>query len=362
MVNPDDRRRFFKELLAEAAENAKAAHVTLGPLSPLNKLERLASFGMPADDAVDDRPAWMDRATIRARSAQRTCSLDDLVRLAETEGLHARVDAIRDLARHSVRLTHRAVGAFGAVGHSRLGGEPDLPEGMRWPTWQGLQLEFLGQIDLGEVWFPGAEDELPTGGLLLFFFDADGTATGRTPEDQGAARAYLVPTPPPRDQDEDSLADDLGSPIDLTVELVLPRAKSAPVRALGLTPEERRAWRALRLSLARAQGVGPEGDGTVIPAVHRFLGYADETTGDMPLTAELVARGFDLTDEEGAGDAPTESDRAAADPSRWRLLLQLSVDDELDPCWADFHDRLYLWTDTATLLDGALTSVAGFPR
>jgi len=360
VVNPDDRRRFFKELLAEAAENAKQAHVTLGPLSPLNKLERLASIGLPPDEPVEDRPAWMDRATIRARPAQRTCSLDDLVRLAETEGLHERTDAIRALARHSVRLTHRAVGAFAPAGHSRLGGEPDLPEGMRWPTWQGLQLEFLGQIDLADVSFPGSAEQLPREGLLLFFFDADGSATGRRPDDVGAARAILVETPPPRE--DDSLAEDLGSPIDLTVELVLPRVKSAAVAALDLAAEERQAWRALRLSLARAQGVGPDGDGTALPAVHRFLGYADETTGDMPRTAELVSRGFDLSGDAEPEDEPSAEDRAAADPSRWRLLLQLSVDDELDPCWADFQDRLYVWIDEGTLRDGTLAPVLAFPR
>lgn len=361
MVNPDDRRRFFKQLLAEAAENAKQAHVTLGPMSPLNKLEKLASIGLPPEEQREDRPAWLDRATIRARPAQRTCSLDELVQLAEAEGLGDRLAAVRDLARHSVRLTHRAVGMFASPGCSRLGGEPDLPEGMPWPTWEGLQLEFLGQLDLADVWFPGSDALLPPQGLLLLFFDADGTATGRSPEHLGSARAILVDPPPPAEEEDDSLADHLGAPIELTVELVLPRLKSAAVRTLELTAEERKAWRALRLSLAEAQGVGPDGDGTALPAVHRFLGYADETTGDMPVAAELVSGGYDLSGDD-QGDAPSDADRPGADPSRWRLLAQFSVDDELDPCWADFQDRLYLWVDEAELRGGTLGSVVGFPR
>ena len=358
MPDPADRRRFFKELLGEAAQSAREVHVSLGPMSPLNRLESLAALGQPAEDPFDDRPAWLDRATVAAKPAQRTCTPEALELLAVADGLIERLDEVRELARHSVRLTHRPADAFAPAGHSRLGGEPDLPSDVPWPVWQGLQLEFLGQVDLADVSFPGSDALLPAEGLLLFFFDADGTATGSSPEHLGAARALLVPSPGPRpDEEDDRLARDLGAPVDLSVELVLPRVKSPVVRALGLDEGERRAWRRLRLALALAQGVGPGPERGPLPAVHRFLGYADESTGDMPRICSLVTAGHDLAEPES-----TPVDEDSLDPSRWRMLLQLSVDDELDPCWADFEDRLYLWVDEGELRDGTLRTVIGLPR
>ncbi len=360
MPDPADRRRFFKELLGEAAQSAREVHHSLGPMSPLNRLESLAALGQQDDDPFEDRPAWLDRATVPAKPAQRTCTPEDLELLAVSEGLIERLDEVRALARHSVRLTHRPPDAFAPARRSRLGGEPDLPADVPWPVWQGLQLEFLGQIDLADISFPGSEAILPDDGLLLFFFDADGTATGSTPEHLGAARALHVPSPgplPDDDEEDHGLARDLGAPVDLSVELVLPRVKAPVVQALDLDESERKAWRRLRLALALAQGVGPGPDRSILPAVHRFLGYADEATGDMPRICSLVTAGHDLT-ETGSAAIPDD----ALDTSRWRLLLQLSVDDELDPCWADFEDRLYLWADVDELRDGTLRTVVGLPR
>ncbi len=87
MPDPADRRRFFKELLGEAAQSAREVHHSLGPMSPLNRLESLAALGQPDDDPFEDRPAWLDRATVPAKPAQRTCTLDDLELLAVSEGL-----------------------------------------------------------------------------------------------------------------------------------------------------------------------------------------------------------------------------------------------------------------------------------
>ncbi len=60
------------------------------------------------------------------------------------------------------------VGAI-ALGASRLGGWPDLPENHIWPTWQQRPMSFLGQINLAEAHQAQPDLRLPKNGLLLFF-------------------------------------------------------------------------------------------------------------------------------------------------------------------------------------------------
>jgi Domain of unknown function (DUF1963) len=363
---PDDRRTFFKALLGEAAQSARELHVSLGPMSPLNRFEALAAIGAPDTDADDDR-AYLESlgfGTTPAKAAQRTCSPDELVLMADGVGLGSRSDDIRALARSSVRLTHRPAGTFAPPGHSRLGGLPDLPSPEQWPMWDETPLQFLGQVDLSLLAGRDGLEALPDEGLMIFFFDHAGTASGLHPDDRGAARVLLVDPPAPEEIVTGDFDGVPGSPIDLSVELVLPRVKSAAVRALGLDPDEQRAWRKLRLALAVAQGVGPEGRNREDnpPAVHRLLGYPDETTGSMPLACELVARGHAVGDvDPGDHPAAPEAEPTAAG---WQLLLQLSVDDDVDDdwSWADYHDRIYLWTPPDALTSGTLDPVTAFPR
>src|ERR1700754_3698688 len=42
-------------------------------------------------------------------------------------------------------------GGDGAVGRPRLGGDPDLPAGMKWPTCRGKRMSFLGQLPLADL-------------------------------------------------------------------------------------------------------------------------------------------------------------------------------------------------------------------
>jgi hypothetical protein len=79
----------------------------------------------------------------------------------------------------------RIDGSAPAFGRTRLGGVPDVPEGFRWPTRRrtrvrygdrieaGAPLSFVAQINLAELPpVDGAETQLPTRGMLWFFYDA----------------------------------------------------------------------------------------------------------------------------------------------------------------------------------------------
>lgn len=56
-----------------------------------------------------------------------------------------------------------------AVGASKLGGRPDLPEGTEWPEYDDVPLAFLGQFNLADFRPTPVARELPDSGLLSFF-------------------------------------------------------------------------------------------------------------------------------------------------------------------------------------------------
>lgn len=57
---------------------------------------------------------------------------------------------------------------------SRIGGDPDLPPEMEWPTTRdGIPMTFLVQLNLREVAVHDESSRLPTGGMLYFFVGID---------------------------------------------------------------------------------------------------------------------------------------------------------------------------------------------
>jgi len=54
------------------------------------------------------------------------------------------------------------------IGQSRIGGKPDIPIYMKWPTIDGHSIPFLAQINLAEISVNNRGD-LPKYGFLLFF-------------------------------------------------------------------------------------------------------------------------------------------------------------------------------------------------
>ena len=56
-----------------------------------------------------------------------------------------------------------------ALGASKLGGRPDLPEGVAWPEHGGVAMTFVAQLRLAEVAGLGVCPPLPSSGILAFF-------------------------------------------------------------------------------------------------------------------------------------------------------------------------------------------------
>ena len=85
-------------------------------------------------------------------------------------GLARVTEAIERTALPSILLHPRPAGeADCALGESKLGGHPDLPEGVSWPEFGGHPLAFVAQLDLAALAPFDVGKLLPAEGLLLFF-------------------------------------------------------------------------------------------------------------------------------------------------------------------------------------------------
>lgn len=90
----------------------------------------------------------------------------------EKEDLGRADQILRSVARPCFRVASLAPEDYAEVGHSRFGGEPDLPVSFQWPLDEGAPMAFLGQINLAEL-EAGFESALPSHGWLYFFLGRD---------------------------------------------------------------------------------------------------------------------------------------------------------------------------------------------
>jgi len=280
----------------------------------------------------------------------RLATPEELVELAVQLGLERRARDVLACARTSCRLVPTS--ARGASGVSHIGGLPARIDVDSWPTWDGRPLPLLAQIDLTAV----APDALPRGfpssGTLLAFGDFDSRAAA-----DAAAPLLLVADDAPRADPAAAPAATLPlTPIRACPERVLPRVWSAPVEQLELTPDERNAWEQLRAQLAVAQGTELWDQAPTGVVVQRLFGYPDERTGEMPLASELLARGYELTDDPPAVYPATAEAETASE--RWQLLLQLDLAGTLPKN----AYRLYFWATAESVAAGDVAGVKAFVR
>lgn len=231
-------------------------------------------------------------------------------------------DAVVQGLRPSIRL-EPLDGEELPLGGSRIGGLPDLPKGVGWPTYpgppkpdpaweelKGAPLAFLLQVNLAELASFDLERQLPTSGLLSFFYIESGARFGKYPKHGEICRVLYTP------QQRARLCR-LDPPANLPSEEVYRGFALAP-RLEWMIPcsedlEEDDAfeyWDGLEDEVAEAQGLR-----NYYRSKHRMLGYPE----------------FLQFGDSGGGT--------------WKLLLQLDSDSREDPegegyplsgmCWGD---------------------------
>ncbi len=356
-----DRRGFFKSMLGKGLSHG--ARQVDAVIIPFERAARAARDAMPGEeeeteaavDPFDPSPAEEQPAPLPAEPVARPCTEEDLMRVAADAGLIRHVEAAVALAARSVRLVP-GEGAPPAGSRSRFGGAPDLPAGGIWPNWDAEPLSFVAQVDLAEAHALGLGPLLPDAGLLLVFSALDRTPSGVSPLDRDSTRVLWVA----EEQVPASTPEPIGPSVPerprelrLSSELLLPRVWTAQVQALGLDDDEQSAWEQARADLAELQEITAWEAGWELRSTHRLLGHPEETRGDMPLAVELAARGIDVG--YGAPAAHPEARRVGRAPERWRMLLQLTVDDELGWRFGSNRERLYVWGVEDELSAGVLS-------
>jgi uncharacterized protein YwqG len=333
-----DRRGFFREFLREAAGVVREANLAL----------RTGVEGLGLEpDGVLEPESWYESAPVRAVPARGVLAPGELVELCGVVGLGERVDAVKRLLRPSLRLTH-AIEETHALTRSRLGGIADLTPGFQWPSWRDEELAFIGQLDLAELSAFDLGGSLPERGLLLFFWDVTREPSGLEPGDRRSCRVvHLDADPGDLPPDPEARAWLTHYPLALSLELTLPRSSSQYVEALELDEDETPAWDELRECLARAQGVELEELTPHWQALHRLFGYPEELGLDLHVDCQLVSAGVNVLEGEGyEHPRRAELESTAGD---WRLLLQVSGDEDLGSSWGDGFGRIYFWIDEPDL-------------
>jgi Domain of unknown function (DUF1963) len=315
LPEPTTRRGWLSELARNARRRVQEGAEAVGPQGLPGLLAQLDLFGdgaapgsvVPGSDVEDLSATGWDSARRPARAPDRVLSAQELLALANEEGLTGRDDALRALARSSLRMTSVV---------------PRCAEGWIHPTDEWVDVAgsevLLAQIDLAAT--RGFDAELPTEGWLVLFAGTDDEPSGG---EGFHAHGVLLEHP--------AAVLPAAEPVALGAELALPRVWNHAVQSLDLDEAESDAYTRVRARLQGAQGVERDDDGGPLIAYHRLLGYPDDTTGSMPA--------------ECAGE---ESD--AAD---WRLLAQVSV---------GAFRRAYLWIRDADLVAGNFADLRAFVR
>lgn len=242
---------------------------------------------------------------------------------AEATALAARVAVeMQVMARPTLLL-----GPAKSPGFSKLGGKPELPSGVSWPTGADGPRAFLAQFDIGELHASGGQDWLPSEGRLYMFLDEE---RGGFADHVQIICSHEAPGPP------------VPAPAALSRKLQFPerrvefeRFTSVPnpdwfgVDIGVLRSADRTVWAEVaRIADAPAADVQQ----------HRIGGYPNEIQETrMPLECEHLARSLPPP-VWGASVAPEMAQALKS----WRLLIQIDSDPALKMNWGD-GGRLYVF-------------------
>lgn len=227
--------------------------------------------------------------------------------------------------RPSVRLRRLArAGRPGAV----LGGAPHLPVTMEWPTWEGVPLDLLAQVDLAALRLVLPDGPLPESGHLLFF--ALGSLLGPhnellgaiTPASRPGWRVIYVPEDSQTLQRHQPEGRQPEQPTIRRVECTLLAEPSVPHWWTSQWMRPAGADGASAFEEARFREMG-------VP-VHRIGGWADPTQSEPAEAVAIADAG--LIDEKGGlhYQHPRAGALCASATEDWFLLLQLDTDDGSD--------------------------------
>ena len=256
----------------------------------------------------------------------------DIEMVFEKAGLARLKKDIDHLARPSIRLSTTQVDELSMPpGVSKLGGLPDLPEGVAWPEKEGQPQSFIAQIRLADVHSYDADNVLPAEGMLWFFYDATQQTFGEDPSDRTgwlvifAQSAALKRAPAPANLPAESQFH--ACSLSFAGEYTLSQQPQLEIPAFDWSEKEQTAYEQLLSTFP---------DAADHATMHnRLLGNPDTIQDDMRQQCQLTTYGVtDINDPRAA-----ELSKGALD---WQLLLQVDSDVHAGMRWAN-NGMLYYW-------------------
>jgi len=241
------------------------------------------------------------------------------------------VDKIEATSKKSIRLSSEKRSCDAT---NRLGGKPNLPKGLAWPTWREEPLAFVAQLDLATLpKVPGLP--LPRTGSLSFFFEGGENAWGFSPDDAGSGVVLYMQEPlssfPLRSIPaglEDHLHFQGVRLVPQSPAQTVPGLQDQALDGLGMSPEEREGYYNYQTGLEESE----------TGSIHRIGGYPDCVQGDPKLEAHLVSQGLYCGDQTGYKTGKKRGLFSGA--KEWELLLQIDSDDKAKMMWGDVG-RIY---------------------
>ncbi len=275
--------------------------------------------------------------------------------LIDQSGLGPVAERLKLFLKPAIRMESSLASAHPLpVGASKLGGLPDLPPTLTWPTWKEVPMVFLVQINLQEVAPYDLEQLLPAHGFLYFFCQSQSLSQGfdtkvwdyidpYEPESWrvlffDGKTADLHATPVPEGLAPEALLP--GCTLHFGPALTLPPEESAMITSLHLGKEERQQYWDL---LQTFDDVFLDTGDTVYHH-HRLLGYPFQTQGDMQLLCQMASlrvKQWIRLDEEAKASIKTSA-------LEWIHLLQIDTDEYAQVTWGEYGSFSY-WIKQADL-------------
>lgn len=255
---------------------------------------------------------------------------------------------------------------------SKFGGNPDLPDDLKWPVSKnGQPHTFIAQLNLNEIERLDEAEGLPAGGIFYLFFDLDGDEFEFDfmplkilfQSDQSLTRYPKERPDPPADTREPGLVKQAFALFGLTDSapppykpykecavsfensVSLPVGDSRSIEALGLTKAEQEDYGELWEWLEKRSSFKKN-------VLAWLLGYPCPVQhADMDV--ECYLRSIGRKDFPKKVDAEIE-----AGASEWMLLMQLSaIGNECDMYWGD--GMVYIWCKRADLANSDFSKCKG---
>jgi len=231
------------------------------------------------------------------------------------------------------------------IGHSKMGGQPDLPPNVLWPIYSkssnesggsyiDYPLSFIAQINLFELAQFDIDNLLPNKGLLYFFYSAENQPWGGDSKEKEEFKMIYY------DGNIEQLA---------RADYPMSLSENGRFRSSILTGKN---VVSLPNDFISSNDSRLESIYDLVfddNLSNKLLGYPFEIQGEMELDCELTSK--ELVYKNGVLTyTKSKANEYRSEAKNWQLLLQVDSNEDCDMMWGD-NGLLYFWIKLQDLAD-----------